>query len=150
MKKLSEQVQVAKALKKDLKERFINAKIIVRSQSFAGGNSVDAVVMITEKEDIKKGTSDLKIKYQAGDFDGMTDCYNYNEKNTSEPTAKYVFIRKEYSKEIIKELVEKHNSHWDYKISIDEYDRLDWETEEGKRFFSNASPMFILLKKEAE
>jgi hypothetical protein len=64
----------AKAIRVELKTKFPGIKFSVRSSTFAGGNSID--VSWTD------GPTDAAVgevigKYQYGNFDGMTDCYNY-------------------------------------------------------------------------
>ena len=75
MKKLSEQAQAAKLIRKELKQAFPGIKFTVTSKGYSGGDSVsigwdngptyDAVCKVVRK-------------YEYGSFDGMTDSYNYD------------------------------------------------------------------------
>lgn len=101
-KGLSSHAHVAAIIRGKLKANFPNTKFQVRSESFAGGNSVDVYWTDGPTSDqVEK----LIAMYQAGYFDGMTDCYNYvkqisvNEdgKLESMPTVKYVHTHRNYS-----------------------------------------------------
>jgi len=93
---LSTQAGVAKSIRKELKEKFPKIKFSIRSESFAGGNSVD--IDYTDgvpADEIRK----IVNKYESGHFDGMTDCYNYYP-GRDYPTAKYVMVQRNISKEV--------------------------------------------------
>lgn len=86
---------VAKIIRAELKDRFPATRFTVHSENYSGGDSVSIGF-----EKGKSAPSDEAIlavvsKYQAGHFDGMTDCYEYTNK-TDGPTMRYVFVRSEY------------------------------------------------------
>jgi len=92
----SVQASVAKTIRRELKEKFPGIKFSVRSESFAGGNSVDIYYTNGVPEDeIRK----LVNKYQSGYFDGMVDMYNYYG-NRDYPTAKYVMVNRKITDDI--------------------------------------------------
>lgn len=79
----------AKAIRKELKQKFPNIKFSVRSESYAGGDNVsisyDDSVPQNEIEAIVK-------KYKCGHFDGMTDTYEYSNTRDDIPQARFVFV----------------------------------------------------------
>ena len=93
---LSVQANVAQTIRKELKEKFPSIKFSVKSESFAGGNSVDIYYTNgVPEDDIRK----LVNKYESGHFDGMTDCYNYHS-NRDYPTAKYVMVNRKITDDV--------------------------------------------------
>lgn len=96
-KQLSQQAQVAKLIRQDLKARGIPAR--VTSESYSMGNNVNvAVTDIDPKtfEELEKAYA----KYQYGHFDGMTDMYEYSNSRDDIPQTKYLFVRNEISDEM--------------------------------------------------
>lgn len=93
--------QTAKAIRKELKEQFPNTKFSVRAENFSGGNAVDI-------EWIDKQTSDevdtVVKKYQYGNFNGMIDCYEYNNKNESIPQVRFVQVQRKISDETMEKV----------------------------------------------
>ena len=85
----------AKNIRKELKAAFPNTKFQVRSSRFAGGNSID---ISWDRGPTDKAVTAITKKYQAGDFDGMTDCYNYHTTplHTERGQAKYVHTSRGY------------------------------------------------------
>ena len=93
---LSTHASVAKTIRKELKEKFPDIKFSVRSESFAGGNSIDIYYTNGVPEDeVRK----LVNKYESGNFDGMTDCYNYYP-NRDYPTVKYISVDRKITDDI--------------------------------------------------
>lgn len=81
--------QAAVLIRKELKETFNGVKFSVRSESYSMGNKVnisyDADI---DKSEIRKITN----KYKMGNFDGMTDSYDYSNRNENLPQVKFIFI----------------------------------------------------------
>jgi hypothetical protein len=79
----------AKNIRIELKRAFPKVKFSVRSEYYSGGNSVD--VDWTDGPTTKQVDAIIN-KYQEGSFDGMTDCYNYEDNLFSDVFggAKYV------------------------------------------------------------
>lgn len=93
---LSNQAQVAKLLRKELKEKFPEINFNVQSKSFSGGNDVNIdYINGVPADEIRK----ICHKYEARSFDGMTDMYNYDYDKTG-PTAKYIFVNRHISEAI--------------------------------------------------
>lgn len=89
MKVLTKAAQVAKLIKEDLKKLGVKCK--VKSQNFAGGNSVD-VYLHDIKPGLFKQILERYKKYEYGQFDIATDAYEYNNLNKNIPQVKYLFI----------------------------------------------------------
>jgi len=87
---LSEAAQVAALLKKEAKRRGLKT-VRVRSHYFAGGNSVDVTLDRDTDPDKYHEFRLWADQFKSGDFDGMTDCYNYRRGCTG-PTAKFVSV----------------------------------------------------------
>lgn len=82
----SDRITAAKNIRTELKAAFPGVKFSVRSDSFSNGCSID--VRWTDGP-ITKRVDEIVGKYQYGSFDGMTDCYNYNNKSAREWTDKH-------------------------------------------------------------
>jgi hypothetical protein len=97
MKQKSEAAQVAALIRKELKEKFPQIKFSVKSENYSGGNSVGVSYENgVPSSEIEKITN----KHVDGNFDGMTDCYNYNSNPKNLPRAKYIFVSRNISAEI--------------------------------------------------
>lgn len=85
----SDRVIGAKNIRIELKRAFPGVNFSVTSDSFSGGNSID--VSWTDGPTGKQVDAILD-RYEQGSFDGMTDCYNYEENLFSDVFggAKYV------------------------------------------------------------
>lgn len=94
-REISNQAAAAKAIRKYLKDRGLKAR--VRSDSFSGGDSVDAVIYEDIAPEVRKEIVAEVGKYQYGHFDGSIDLYEYSNKRSDIPQAKYVNVRVEYS-----------------------------------------------------
>lgn len=93
---MTDQVAAAKAIRKELKDAFPGVKFSVRSDSFAGGNSVDIRWIDGPKAaDVEEITG----KYQYGHFNGMIDLYEYSNRRDDLPQAKYVSANRQLSAE---------------------------------------------------
>lgn len=87
------------AIKAELNKEFAGVKFSVKSDSFAGGNSVD--ISWTDgptTEQVEKFSG----KYQYGSFNGMEDIYENTNSREDIPQAKYVQEHRTISDEIIK------------------------------------------------
>jgi hypothetical protein len=120
MKTLSTHAEAAKAIRNELKQKFPLIKFSVKSRSFAGGDSIDINwIDGPSREMVVKITG----KYQYGNFDGMTDCYNYSNTRNDIPQVKYVFERREVSEKIMQDEFEKCKESyagWENLSSLDE------------------------------
>lgn len=93
----------AKAIKQELKKAFPDIKFRVKSDNFAGGNSVHIYwIDGASTEQVEQITN----KYQYGHFDGMIDLYEVSNNRDDIPQAKYVTAQRELSNEFIKKAAE--------------------------------------------
>lgn len=97
MRKLSNQAQAAKLIRKELKAAFPDIKFRVTSEGYSMGDSVRVQWVNGPTCSQVKEISD---KYQYGHFDGMTDCYEYSNNRKDLPQSKFVFTDREVTKEI--------------------------------------------------
>ena len=116
MKTLTQAAQVAKAIKKELKEYYPNIKFSVQSKNFTGGN--DVTISYTNAVP-SKNIEKLIRKYEAGHFDGMTDMYNYDYAKTG-ITAKYIFVERHISDDVWEKAKQKIAQDFDIADISDE------------------------------
>jgi len=88
-KELSIAAQCANHAKATVEKKF-GIKVRARSDSFSGGNSVTVVVPRKVSETIFAEIAAFVKTYQYGEWDGMVDSYNYNNKIEGLPQAMYV------------------------------------------------------------
>lgn len=95
MKELSTVAQASKLIRQDLKQHFPNIKFKVRSENYSMGDSITVEycngVPASEVENVIN-------KYEYGHFDGMTDMYEYSNRQDF-PQTKYLFVNREVSDE---------------------------------------------------
>lgn len=103
----TEAAQVAKFIRNDLKSKYPHVRFKVRSENFAGGDAVRIdYTMEDETYPKPEQVEGVVGKYQAGNFDGMTDCYNYDY-SKKWLTVKYVQLQVD-----TKPLEEKHKQNF--------------------------------------
>lgn len=125
--KKSDHALAAANIKRELNRIFPGQKFSVKSETFAGGDSVSV-----SWEDGPTGEEVEAIinKYQSGDFDGMTDCYNYRGKSEfreAHGDAKYVHGNRHVSTEKYLEIAREMGYS---EITADKHGALqgDWNT----------------------
>lgn len=111
----------AKAIRQDLKKLFPETKFKVTCKNYSGGNSVDVdYTNGPALEKVKQATN----KYEYGSFDGMTDCYNYDNVIEGLPQTKYLFVHRELSAEARAKIISDLNfGDWD---EMSGYDQDGW------------------------
>jgi hypothetical protein len=93
-------VVAAKNIRKELKAAFPGVKFSVVSEKYAGGNSINVRYedgpAVAEVEAIAN-------KYAVGNFDGMTDCYNYEASYWADAFggSKFIFVGRDFSDESV-------------------------------------------------
>lgn len=91
---IPECVQAAKMIRKDLKAAFPGVKFSVNTHRYSMGNSIRVEwIDGPSYESVER----LTDKYEDGDFDGMTDCYNYRPNPDNIPRTKYLFLTRNLS-----------------------------------------------------
>lgn len=93
-KEKSPQARAAAMIRQYCKEKGITARI--KSESFAGGNSVWCKVEDQTAETVADLEKFVK-QFQYGSFDGMTDCYNLDNRRDDLPQVKFAFVENRYS-----------------------------------------------------
>lgn len=86
----------AAMIRKELKKHGIQAS--VKSDNYVGGNSI-SVKLCDELPATVDLINEYCSQFEAGHFDGMTDCYIYNPDRTG-PTVSYIFVNNETSPEL--------------------------------------------------
>jgi len=89
--------QCAKEIRAELKKNFPEIKFKVRSESFAGGNSVR--ISYTDGVPLDKVRA-ITDKYQYGSFNGMIDLYEYTNSREDIPQVKFVQASRNLSPEV--------------------------------------------------
>ena len=110
MRTLGQHALCAKEIRKILKKAFPMVKFSVRSTSYSMGDNVTV--------DWKDGVSSTAVKelishFEYGSFDGMTDCYNYDNNIESIPQTKFLMINRNFSDEIMEEAFVIIKDVWD-------------------------------------
>ena len=94
----SSHAATAAAIKAELSAAFPGVKFSAKSDSYAGGDSVN--VSWTDGP-TEKAVKMLTGKYEMGSFNGMEDIYEYTNSREDIPQVKYVFERREISPELL-------------------------------------------------
>lgn len=102
----------AKAIKAEIKKKFPNLKVSVKSENFAGGNAVD-VRMMDQSKAVEDLIRIMVSKYQYGKFDGMTDSYDYTNYRDDIPQVKYTMVSNPMSREKCQEIYSRIRQEWD-------------------------------------
>lgn len=101
--------QTAKLVRQELKSNFPGVKFTVKSDSYAGGNSVN--VSYTDTQFTQEQVETVLAKFQQGNFNSMEDIYEYS--NTQDHAqVKYLFVKREMSEEVKAELLAEVNKVW--------------------------------------
>jgi len=101
--------QAAANLRAELKAAFPGVKLSVKSSTYSGGNSID-VSWVDGPSD--EAVEAIAKNYQAGDFDGMDDCYHYDPSAFSQAFAevcgsvRYVKCQRDFSLESVQMAVD--------------------------------------------
>ncbi len=96
----TEAAYTAKIIRAELKDRFPNTKFRVVSDTYSMGDSVDVTYERSATAPDLKEVEAVVKKYQAGHFDGMTDCYEYSNRTTG-PTVKWVSVNRTWPQVVI-------------------------------------------------
>lgn len=87
--------EVAKLIRKYLKENKI-PYTSVKSKTYSGGDSVTISLYDANPEQVKQVEIEAD-RYEIGTFNGMTDSYEYNNRNKDIPQVKFTFVNVEFS-----------------------------------------------------
>lgn len=125
-RQISGHAATAAAIRKDLKTAFPDTVFQVRSDCFAGGDSVS----INWTDGPASQVVELLVgKYQRGHFDGMTDMYEYSNRRDDIPQVKYVQTQRRHSAELARKIAAELNSRYGYEIKIRDSKYDGWSPE---------------------
>lgn len=105
----SDLVVAAKNIRAELRERFPQTKFGVKSKRFSGGDSITVTWTDGPTTDAVRAVVD---RYRDGDFDGMTDSYNYRAGPKPNGSAKYVQCERDYSDVAIERAIAAVAAKW--------------------------------------
>lgn len=114
-------ITATKNIRKELKKAFPGIKFSVNSSGYSGGNSID--VRWIDGPTVKDIQA-LIGKYEKGNFDGMTDSYNYDRRNVWVEVfggTKYLNTRRSYSDEHIKKALENFGICDDKTYTVEDF-----------------------------
>lgn len=83
--------QAAAMIRREIKTAFPKMAFTCTSKSYAGGNSI-SIDLMGAPDERRELVERMAAKYRLGNFDGMTDCYEYSNRNPEIPQANYIFI----------------------------------------------------------
>lgn len=95
MRRLTTYAATASCIKAELQRRYPGVKFSVTSQGYSGGSSVR--VRWTDGP-ARDEIAPFLTQYEMGTFDGMTDCYNYDNVRSDIPQVRYVFADRSWSR----------------------------------------------------
>lgn len=98
MRHQTEAAKTAGAIRNKLKSEGVKAR--VKSENYAGGNAVH-VSLIDPTPAVYATVRDWAHDYEIGSFDGMEDCYKYDNQNDNLPQVNFVFVETDYSNDLI-------------------------------------------------
>lgn len=111
----------ARNIRRELKDKFPGVKFSVRSKGYSGGNDIrvgwiDGPTL--------KAVQSITNKYEEGQFDGMTDSYNYDNRNSWVDVfggTKYLFTERSYSDTHIQRALDNIGKIDDKTYTVDDY-----------------------------
>lgn len=94
----NEAAKAAAMIRAELKKNGIAAS--VKSRVYSMGSSVDVRLLADYCPATVAKINEFCGRFQYGHFDGMTDCYEYSNRDESIPQAKFVHVETRYSDEL--------------------------------------------------
>lgn len=120
---LSTWAQVAKLCRQYMKANGIKGK--ASSETYSGGTSVRVYVQDQTPEAKAQLESEF-AKYEYGHFDGMTDCYEYNNQRDDIPQVKFLFVENACSAELKQKIWTFIREHYDTGSLSDTYSEINY------------------------
>ena len=127
----TEAAKAASAIRTELKANFPGIKFSVRSQNYAGGNSIRVEYTDGPKAE---AVEEITAKYEMGTFNGMEDIYEYDNTNADLPQVKYLFVDRNASKateNMIRTYVERNAP-----VNINGWELEQWKNRDYRTIFS--------------
>lgn len=121
----SDATHAAKNMRRELKEAFPGIKFSVKTKKYSGGDSIR--VSWTDGPTEKRVT-DIIDRYQEGHFDGMIDCYEYNDSVfcSTFGGTKYVFANREFSDDFLTGVFLELSAYWGQRHGVDCPSVTEW------------------------
>jgi hypothetical protein len=91
MKTLSNHAEAARVLRMGLKRQLPGHKFQVRAEAYSMGSSIDVNCLDEVSPDELAKVKDLAGKFKMGNFNGMDDSYNYDNRHDY-PQVSFVFV----------------------------------------------------------
>ena len=108
-RQLSEAARAAAMIRKTLTAQGLAVK--VRSSNFSMGDSVD-VTITDQRPEVAELVRQYCARFQYGHFDGMTDCYEFSNRNWDLPQSKFVHVTNECSAEMHEAIYQWIRANW--------------------------------------
>lgn len=140
-KNMTKAAQAAKQIKKKLVKAFPNTKFSVRSDNFAGGDSVD--IHWTDGP-TEEAVNEHAAMHQYGHFNGMNDMYYNSNVNKEIPQVRFVMTHRDMSDETRAAIIDAHNAEFCESGQIKDIhawnaDADCWNSSVVYRYFRNTS-----------
>lgn len=116
----TEAAKAARLIRQELKEKYPSIKFSVKSDTYAGGDSVN--VRYTDGP-IEIEVERLLRKYEYGSFNSMLDLYEYDN-HQDHPQVKYLFVNREISEQHIQDafsILKETNSLYEKPQTINDH-----------------------------
>ena len=130
----TEAAKAAQMIRTELKANFPGIKFSVRSENYAGGNSIRVSYTDGPKAE---AVEEITAKYEMGTFNGMEDIYEYSNTNDDLPQCKYLFVNREAgeaTETMIRTYVERTAP-----VNIDGWELEQWKNRDYRKIFSETA-----------
>ena len=111
-------IAATKNIRTLLKHRFPTVDFRIRSSRYSGGSSI-RVQWVNGPTSAM--VDEITSIFEAGSFDGMTDCYNYSQETRDFGSTKYLFLDRELTQDAM-DLPLEH-----FHITKDRFEAMDWQ-----------------------
>ncbi len=105
--------ETSKQIRKELKSNFPKVKFSVRTKSY-NTCDIDWVDGPTQNE-----VNDIVRKYQLGHFNGMTDSYEYDNRNEDLAQCRFVMVQRTLSIEAKLAMIGLLSTKWDFEFKYE-------------------------------
>ena len=105
--------QVAGRIRRELTDTFPGTKFRVTR-----GNSYDSVSIRWIDGPTTAQVYKITGKYELGNFNGMTDSYEYTNRRDDIPQVRYIFPDRDYSFPVLQAIVSHENARWGWDLKV--------------------------------
>ena len=117
-------IAATKNIRTLLKHRFPTVDFRITSKRYSGGNSIRVQWINGPTSGM---VDEITSMFEAGSFDGMTDCYNYSQENRDFGSTKYLFLDRELTEDARNLPLEHFNITKDMLENMDWREKHSWE-----------------------